>query len=247
MKSEEGPVPSSHVEYNNLCASLGHYSRAGAFADTLNQMLTVAENESGPCDRAFTIWNVEFTRPHPSLYGLRFGAKVVTIILSRGVLAAARKGDWRNAYWEPAHEWIHLLSPPMQKGPIVLEEGFACSFQRRYMQEHLEFARPQGLASHASAEAKTQELRDRDDDITWKLRQEEPAFRGITAATARPPPKNSRRPSRGRSTGRPASSLWTSRCRARRLLFWSLPSSARSAVLEERLRHEGLTRKRRVG
>lgn len=177
-------MPLSHTEYNNIYASLGRYfpAQAGEFADTLNHMLSLAENEYGPRDQAFTIWNIEFTRTHPSVYGLRFGAKVVTIILSRSVLALARSGEFRNAYWELAHECVHLLSPPMQKGPIVLEEGVACNFQRRYMQEHFEFERPQKMACYASAEAKFQELRNLDEDIVWKLRQEEPVFRGITPA-----------------------------------------------------------------
>lgn len=175
-------MPLSHTEYNNIYASLGHYfpAQAGEFADALNHMLSFAENKYGPRDDAFVIWNIEFTRTHPSIYGLRFGAKVVTIILSRSVLALARKGEWRNAYWELAHECVHLLSPPTEKGPIVLEEGVACSFQRRYMQEYFEFERPQSMACYISAEAKLQELLDLDNDIIWKLRQEEPVFRGIT-------------------------------------------------------------------
>jgi len=183
-EQKANPMPLSHTEYNNIYASLGHYfpAQAGEFADTLNQMLCLAENEYGPRDQAFTIWNIEFTRKHPSVYGLRFGAKVVTIILSRSVLALTRKGEWRNTYWELAHECVHLLSPLMQKGPIVLEEGVACSFQRRYMQEYHGFERPQTMACCASAEAKIQELLDLDDDIIWKLRQEEPMFRGITPA-----------------------------------------------------------------
>ena len=177
-------MPLSHTEYNNIYASLGHYlpAQAGEFADTLNHMLSLAENEYGPRDQAFTIWNIEFTRKHPSVYGLRFGAKVVTIILSRSVLALARKGEWRNAYWELAHECVHLLSPPTERGAIVLEEGVACSFQRRYMQEFHGFERPQTMACYASAEAKFQELRDLDEDIIWKLRQEEPVFRHISPA-----------------------------------------------------------------
>jgi len=175
-------VPLSHTEYSNICASLGRYlpEKEGEFTDTLNHMLCLAENEYGSRDDAFVIWDVEFTRKHPSVYGLRLGAKVVTIILSRAVLASARAGEWRNAYWELAHECVHLLSPPMQKGPIVLEEGVACDFQRRYMREHFEFDRPQRMACYASAEAKFQELRDLDEDIVWKLRREEPVFRRIT-------------------------------------------------------------------
>ncbi len=169
-------MPLSHTEYNNISASLGHYlpAQAGEFADTLNHMLSLAENQYGPRDQAFTIWNVEFTRKHPSVYGLRFGAKVVTVILSRSVLALARKGEWRNAYWELAHECVHLLSPPTEKGAIVLEEGVACWFQRTYMREHYGFERPQKMACNASAEAKLQELLNIDTTLSGNCAKRNP-------------------------------------------------------------------------
>lgn len=172
----------SLTEYNNICASVGHYlpEKTGDFADALDAMLSLAESEFGQRDKTFTIWNVEFTRSHPMVYGLRFGAKVVTIILSRGCLALARKGELRNAFWELSHECVHLLSPPTSKGPIVLEEGVACWFQRLYMRENFDFERPQTMACYASAEAKFEKLRELDQDIVWKMRQEEPVFRHIT-------------------------------------------------------------------
>ena len=177
-------MPLTQVEYNNVYASAGRHflAQAGEFADAFSAMLSAAEEEFGPRDPSYTVWCVEFSRKNPSVSRRMWGANLITLILSRGVLELAKQGEFRNAYWELAHESVHLLAPPFTKGANILEEGVACCFQKRYMRENFGFERGQKMPCYASAEAKVQELLDLDADIIWKLRQAEPGFRRITPA-----------------------------------------------------------------
>ena len=145
-------------------------------------MLSAAETDFGPRDASYTVWCVEFSRKNPSVSRRIWGANLITLILSRGVLELAKQGEFRNAYWELAHESVHLLAPPFTKGANVLEEGVACCFQRKYLRGNFGFEREQKMPCYASAEAKVQALLDLDADIIWKLRQAEPGFRRMTPA-----------------------------------------------------------------
>ena len=177
-------MPLTQVEYNNVYASAGRHflAQAGEFADAFSAMLSAAEEEFGPRDPSYTVWSVEFSRKNPSVSRRMWGANLITLILSRGVLELAKQGEFRNAYWELAHESVHLLAPPFNKGANVLEEGVACCFQRKYLRKNFAFEREQKMPCYASAEAKVQALLDLDDNIVWKLRQVEPGFRRITPA-----------------------------------------------------------------
>ena len=175
-------MPLTQVEYNNVYASAGRHflAQAGEFADAFSAMLSAAEEEFGLRDASYTVWSVEFSRKNPSVSRRMWGANLITLRLSRGVLALAKQGEFRNAYWELAHESVHLLAPPFTKGANVLEEGVACCFQRKYLRDNFGFEREQKMPCYASAEEKTQALLDLDDDIIWKLRQIEPRFRRMT-------------------------------------------------------------------
>ncbi len=88
----------------------------------LGQLLAEAEIRYGPRDHSYTILGVEFGGNRPGTWypGDR---KHISVRLS-----ANAAHDPNRAYFQLAHEVVHLLSPTGRTGTIVLEEGLAHHF-----------------------------------------------------------------------------------------------------------------------
>lgn len=88
----------------------------------LGHLLETAENSFGPRDRAFTPIGIEFGGDRPTTW-FPGNADRVSIRLS---MAAANSPS--QAYYQLAHEVIHLLAPRAGKIACNFEEGLATTF-----------------------------------------------------------------------------------------------------------------------
>jgi len=95
-------------------------------ASRLGQMLNMAEQDFGPRDKTFTILGIEFRDGVPqSWFPCNCGH--VVIQLSREAMQ-----DPNRAFFQLAHECIHLLDP-CPGGTNKLEEGVATHFALCFM------------------------------------------------------------------------------------------------------------------
>ena len=96
-------------------------------------MLTIAEHMFGPRDLSYTIVGIEFVDDGPYIwYPLVPGKKDNTDIIIR--LSSPAAQNMAQAYFQMAHETVHLLSPSGGQNATNLEEGVACFFSVYYME-----------------------------------------------------------------------------------------------------------------
>lgn len=96
-------------------------------------MLTIAEHMFGPRDLSYTIVGIEFVDDGPYIwYPLVPGKKDNTNIIIR--LSSPAALNMAQAYFQMAHETVHLLSPSGGQNATNLEEGVACFFSVYYME-----------------------------------------------------------------------------------------------------------------
>lgn len=147
-------------------------------------MLARAEERFGPRDRACVVVGIAFGGDHPQVSYPQRPAKYARIRLSEGALREALCGDLHYAFWQLAHECVHLLSPTPGQRVSVLEEGLACWFQRDYMGGYLEYdVPPQWMPSFIRAEALAQRLLALDAGVILAVRRAEPIIGRVDADT----------------------------------------------------------------
>lgn len=96
-------------------------------ASRLGNMLSMAEQMFGERDRTYTILGTEFYDGVPQLW-YPGNCKNIVIQLNKDTL-----NNEHQAYYQLAHESIHLLSPTGGNHSNVLEEGLATYFSQLYM------------------------------------------------------------------------------------------------------------------
>ena len=176
----------SHDERVNVCISLARClpTASAALSDGLDDMLDRAQDWFGPRDQACIVTSIWFGGDHPKVSYPQRPAKYAQVRLSEGALREASRGDLHYAFWQLAHETIHLLSPTPGHRVNVLEEGMACCFQDEYMRGYTDYAVPkQHLPSFVEAEALVRGLLDLDDYVIKKARQVQPIISCISADT----------------------------------------------------------------
>jgi hypothetical protein len=150
----------------------------GAFswtlASRLGEMLYTAEQRFGPRDMSYTILGVEFYVNGPAIWypGAR---RHIVIQLSRSC-----ETDPIRAYYQMAHECIHLLSPTGGNQTNVLEEGLATLFAHQYIDSQFHINYAAGSPKYDDAKQRIEALIAFDADIIRKLRANEPRFLHIT-------------------------------------------------------------------
>jgi hypothetical protein len=98
----------------------------------LGNLLREAESRFGPRDATYTILGIEFGGDRPSLW-YPGDCKHVSVKLSKSA-----SQDYQQAYFQLAHEVVHLISPTGTANANVLEEGLAHIFS-------LEMTKAKGL------------------------------------------------------------------------------------------------------
>jgi hypothetical protein len=145
------------------------WTLASKFGDALH----LAEKLYGERDKSYTILGFEFEKSGPRIWypGNR---KFVVIQLSLNALY-----NEFQAFYQMAHETIHLLSPLGFRGANILEEGLATYFARLYLLDLGQDLNPNDQKYQNALEL-TKVLLDIDNDIIKKVRKIEPTISKLT-------------------------------------------------------------------
>ena len=146
-------------------------------ATRLANMLYKAEQLYGPRDLSWTVVGVEFGTDIPSIWFPQPG-KNVAIRLTTSALNSKE-----TAYYELAHECIHLLSPAGRVVVPVIEEGLATVFSEDYYEEVFQQKATTRMPSYAKAAALVRDLLSIAPDAILRIRSVQPAFTLITEKT----------------------------------------------------------------
>ena len=151
-------------------------------AAALGEMLLFAEEKFGPRDLSYTLLGIDFSPDGPQTWTPGNVRHIITLLDMNGLT------DRKDAYWQLAHECIHLLSPTGKADANVLEEGLAVFFAQWYMRSVFGegwWLNDITIPGCADALAKTQQLLALDPEIIRKLRKLQPVIAQITAAQIR--------------------------------------------------------------
>ena len=148
----------------------------------LSDMLYLAEDLFGPRDSSYTPLGIEFAAGGPYVFfpgETKQNRKHITIRLS---LEAAI--DTLRAYYQLAHETVHLLAP-VRGNTNNFEEGVATYFSTYYMEKKmnqpLDYWKPTNEEqSYKEALKKVTPLLDNDKYCIRQLRSEQPEFTKMT-------------------------------------------------------------------
>lgn len=149
----------------------------------LSDMLYLAEDLFGPRDQSYTPVGIEFVSDNPCVFfpgETKQNRKHITIRL--GLEAAT---DTHQAYYQLAHETVHLLAPEGMRAKCGitnnLEEGVATYYAGYYMEMKMSLPNwHPTLPSYQKAFEKVAPLLDRDKYCIRELRTEQPEFTKIT-------------------------------------------------------------------
>ena len=93
----------------------------------LSKMLHMVEELFGARDYSYTILGIEFASDGPQIWYPRNHRHIIV------QLNVSTATDMPKAYYQMAHETIHLLAPTRLCDVTVFEEGVACYFAAYYM------------------------------------------------------------------------------------------------------------------
>ena len=147
-------------------------------ASRLGDMLDMAEKLFGGRDTSYTLLGIQFQSKDPDIW---YRGKHRKHIIIRLNLQAAT--DMSEAYYQMAHETVHLLAPTGDRNAKNLEEGVACYFADYYMMdrkiERPEWAQCLPKNYKCALEAVTP-LLDNDISCVRRLREHQPSFQDMT-------------------------------------------------------------------
>lgn len=143
-------------------------------ASRRGHMLQTAEALFGERDRSYTPLGIEFSADGPQLW---YPGNVRNIVIQLGLECLTSQS---HAFYQLAHECVHLLSPTGGRNSTVLEEGASTYFSERYMLEEVgePYWRPT-LPSYVQACDLTVRLLEIDPEAIKRLREREPTFSEI--------------------------------------------------------------------
>ena len=145
-------------------------------ASRLGEMLNMAEELFGPRDCSYTILGIEFGPDNPRIW---YPGDRRHIIIQLSLKATT---DMSEACYQMAHETVHLLAPTGCRNANNFEEGVACYFAARYMEETFndESYWRSSLPSYACTLALVKPRLDKDISCIRRLREHHPSFQDIT-------------------------------------------------------------------
>jgi hypothetical protein len=145
----------------------------------LGDMLRLAEERYGPRDLNYAILGIEFGGDIPHIW---FPGNCHHVIVQ---IARYCINNLQHAYYQLAHECIHLLSPTGNANTIVLEEGLATHFSAAYMQEQFQSNWYPGPGPYHDACLRVQQLLAVDPTIIRTVRQQQATIAEISVADLR--------------------------------------------------------------
>jgi hypothetical protein len=141
----------------------------------LGDMLEKAEKAYGMRDMSFTILGIEFRDSNPQTW---YPGDCKHIAIQLSIDSATNNFQ---ACYQLAHECVHLLSPAVEIGSNVLEEGLATFFSHKYVEEEFGDPMPATMQSYESARQMVDKLLAIDPYAIKELRSIEPTISKITA------------------------------------------------------------------
>jgi hypothetical protein len=140
----------------------------------LGDMLREIERRYGTRDRDWTLLGIEFGGSRPCLW-YPGDCGYVSIKLSENA-----RTDPQRAFFQLAHEAVHLLSPTGQRNALVIEEGLATIYAHE-MCQRFGVNLVEGLAEYVYAKSITQEFLNLHPDGIRQLRTRKPSFCDFSA------------------------------------------------------------------
>lgn len=140
----------------------------------LGEMLSNAQALYGRRDHAWTILGIEFHGNTPHIW-FPGNCKHIAIRLTLSAL-----NDQVRAYYQLAHESVHLLAPNGIKGAPVLEEGLAVVFAEDYIEKKFGTQNYTNPGPYVDAAKKVRTLLSFNPNAILALREVEPSFKQMT-------------------------------------------------------------------
>jgi len=152
---------------------------AAAYTDTLasglGKLLRRAEQLYGPRDSSYTILGVEFCKVGPNIW---YPGDCRHIVMK---LTPDCMSDRVEAFFQLAHECIHLLAPSGRQNANVLEEGLAAHFACDYVRTEFEANKSASRGSYDTAKQLIHQLLQADATIIRTIRARKPALYLVTS------------------------------------------------------------------
>ena len=141
----------------------------------LSKMLHMVEELFGPRDYSYTILGIEFASDGPQIWYPRNHRHIIV------QLNVSTATDMPKAYYQMAHETVHLLAPSCGRNANNFEEGVACYFAAYYMK--YKFNQPNWSPTLPSYRCALEIIAPRlNEDIGCirRLRKNQPSFRKMS-------------------------------------------------------------------
>jgi hypothetical protein len=170
------PANVPFVEPSLLVTSMQNKGERNTLAYHFGHIMSAAEELYGPRNTAFLFLGIEFIPLHGRV---RYVAENSLVIQ----LSFHAMQNPIKAYFELAHECIHLLWPDPTRSTLIIEEGMATTFATMYMRDKMNIdIKPLAEAQryYDEAQALVTSLLEIDEYGIKKLREEEPNIKKIT-------------------------------------------------------------------
>ncbi|CAI2012045.1 Uncharacterised protein [Serratia entomophila] len=148
-------------------------------------LLQEIEKRYGPREAGWTLIGVGFHDATPQIWFPGFhetsSRRHIAIMLSGEAFH-----DGKRAFYQLAHECVHLLAPVVGGGSPVIEEGLATAFSEDMLEIWFNDKNKQAYTNdprYRDAAAKVRHLLQLEPDAIPRLRKVEPAFKNMTVAT----------------------------------------------------------------
>jgi hypothetical protein len=178
LKLDNQSVPSKvpSLEPSLIVTSMDNRGPRNTLAYHFGEMMTSAQSLFGPRNTSFLFLGFEFIPYHARV---RYVTEYSAVIQ----LSFRAMMNPIEAYFELAHECVHLLSPNPYKPVTILEEGMASVFSLIYMRDIMRVpVHPVSQTYYDEAAALVSSLLEIDPYGIRKIREEEPDTRKIGKA-----------------------------------------------------------------
>jgi hypothetical protein len=173
LNNDSVPAKVPLLEPSLMVTSMSNKGERNTLAYRFGEMMTIAQRLFGPRDMSYSFLGFEFIPDHGRV---RFVTEK-SLVIQLGFRAMV---DPVEAYFELAHECIHLLSPHPYEHITILEEGMASVFSLIYMRDTIKIpVLPSEQKAYQEAATLVAMLMEIDPYGIKKMREEEPAIWNI--------------------------------------------------------------------
>ncbi|WP_110775788.1 hypothetical protein [Cronobacter sakazakii] len=154
-------------------------------ATYIHRIMNKIESDYGSRDRNWWLAGIEFHEGVPQVWYPESDENSVTgsIVI---MLGAETFRDFKCAVYQLAHECVHTLSTVIGVKAPVLEEGLATAFSEDFIEQWFGETDKKAYTQdvrYRDAAANVRKLLQLEPDAIKRLREKEPAFKRMTAAT----------------------------------------------------------------